>query len=84
MTDKTYLVRFKPPETSTQTVVAAIVEVADDYLWMFKDGDLFGLFAMEVVEAGLRSVPRIQSEHHQRFRRFGASAMVEGWAVRSP
>ena len=51
MTEKTYLVRFKPPETSTQTVVAAIAEVADDYLWMWKDGDLVGLFAMEVVES---------------------------------
>jgi hypothetical protein len=51
MTDKTYIVRFKPPETGTQTVVAAVAEVADHYLWMFKDGELVGLFAMEVVES---------------------------------
>jgi hypothetical protein len=51
MTNKTFLVRFKPTETSTQTVVATIAEVADDYLCMFKDGDLVGLFAMDVVES---------------------------------
>ena len=51
MQDKTYIVRFKPPEKSIQTVVAAVAEVADDYLWMFKDGELVGLFAMEVVES---------------------------------
>jgi hypothetical protein len=51
MIDKTYIVRFKPPETSSQTVIAAVAEVADEYLWMFKDGELVGLFAMEVVES---------------------------------
>lgn len=58
MTDKTYLVRFKPPETSTQTVVARIAEVADDYLCMFKDGNLVGLFAMDVVESWSESTPQ--------------------------
>jgi hypothetical protein len=51
MTDKTFIVRFKPPETSIQSVVASVAEVADDYLWMFRDGELVGLFAMEVVES---------------------------------
>jgi hypothetical protein len=51
MIDKTYIVRFKPPETSTQMVIATVAEVADDHLLMFKDGELVGLFAMEVVES---------------------------------
>ena len=51
MQDTTYIVRFKPPETSTQTVIAAVAEVADDDLWMLKDGELVGWFAMEVVES---------------------------------
>ena len=51
MVEKTYIVQFKPPETSTQLMVATVAEVADDYLWMFKDGELVGVFAMEVVES---------------------------------
>ncbi len=51
MMDKTYMVRFKSPETSTQSVVAAVAEVAGDYLWMFRDGELVGLFAREVVDS---------------------------------
>ena len=47
--DKTYIVRFNPPETSTQTGVAEVAEVADEYLWMFENGELVGMFAMEVV-----------------------------------
>ena len=38
-------------ETISEIGVAAVAEVADDYLWMFKDGELVGLFAMEVVES---------------------------------
>jgi len=52
-------VRFKPPETSTQTVIAAVAEVADHYLWMFKDGELVGLFAMEVIESWSEVSPEI-------------------------
>jgi hypothetical protein len=52
MKDKTYIVRFKPPETSTQPVIAATAEVADDYLILLKtNGELAGLFAMEAVES---------------------------------
>ena len=51
MAEKTYIVRFKSPETSTQSVVASAVKVADDYLWMFTNGELAGLFAMEGVES---------------------------------
>jgi hypothetical protein len=51
MPDRTYIVRFKPPETSTQPVVAAKAEVVDDYLVMVKEnGELAALFAIEVVE----------------------------------
>ena len=52
MKDKTYIVRFKSPETSTQPVIAATAEVADDYLIMLTaTGELAALFAMEVVES---------------------------------
>jgi hypothetical protein len=46
---KTYVVRFK--SLDTQLVVADVAEVADEYLCMFKDGEVVGLFAMEVVES---------------------------------
>lgn len=50
--DRTYTVRFKPPETSTQTVIAATAEVVDHYLIMLNSsGEVVGLFAMEVVES---------------------------------
>ena len=49
---KTYLVRFKHPEKSKQTVAAAIAEVQEDYLWLFDEkGDIVGLFAIEFVES---------------------------------
>jgi hypothetical protein len=51
MNDRKYIVRFKPPETSTQTVVAATAEVEDNYLvLLMADGELAALFAMDVVE----------------------------------
>ena len=34
MSDKTYIVRSKPPETSMQPVRAASAEVEDDYMKM--------------------------------------------------
>ena len=52
MTDKTYMVRFKPPETSVQPLIAASAEVTDDYLVLLKaNGEVAGLFAMESVES---------------------------------
>jgi hypothetical protein len=36
MRDRTYIVRFKLPETSTQPVIAATAEAADDYLVLLK------------------------------------------------
>jgi hypothetical protein len=51
MADKTYIVRFKPPETSVQSVRAATDEVTDGYLVLrYEDGTLAALFLMEVVE----------------------------------
>jgi hypothetical protein len=56
--DKTFLVRFKSPETSTQEVTAAIAEVVDDYLVMFDaSGDLVGVFAMGVIESWSEVIP---------------------------
>ena len=52
MKDRTYIVTFKPPETSTQRVIAATPEVADDYLVLLKaNGGLAAMFAIEVVES---------------------------------
>ncbi|MGD1069441.1 MAG: hypothetical protein ABSB15_04815 [Bryobacteraceae bacterium] len=52
MTEKVYRVRFKPPEKSTQPVIAAAAEVVDDYLVMLKaGGELAAMFAMDVVES---------------------------------
>ena len=56
--DKKYIVRFKPPETSVQPVIAASAEVVDDYLVLHKaDGELAGLFAMEIVESWSEASP---------------------------
>jgi hypothetical protein len=56
--DKKYIVRFKPPETSVQPVIAATAEVVDDYLVLHKaDGELAGLFAMEIVESWSEASP---------------------------
>ena len=52
MIEKTYIVRFRPPETTVQVLIAASAEVADDYLVMFKaNGAMAAMFAMEVVES---------------------------------
>jgi hypothetical protein len=52
MTEKTYVIHFKPPEASVQRVRAATAEVADGYLVLHsEEGELAGLFLLEVVEA---------------------------------
>ena len=52
MTEKTYVIHFKPPETSVQRVRAATAEVSDGYLVLHsEEGELAGLFLLEVVEA---------------------------------
>jgi hypothetical protein len=52
MTDRRFLVRFKPPEMDPQTVIAASYEIQGDHLVFWAgDGRLAGLFLMEVVES---------------------------------
>jgi hypothetical protein len=49
---KTYIVRFKGPETSVQAVRATTHEVQDGYLlFLDEDGALAALFDMNVVES---------------------------------
>ena len=51
MAEKTYIVRFKPPEKSVQPVRAAYGEVIDDYLVFFHDdGSVAAFFSSEVVD----------------------------------
>jgi hypothetical protein len=52
MTDRTYLVRLKPPSRALQQVAAARFEIQDEHL-VFVDasGKLAGLFLMELVES---------------------------------
>jgi hypothetical protein len=50
--DKTYLVQFKAPETSTQPVVATSAEVHGEHLvFLNSRGELAGLFLFEIVES---------------------------------
>jgi hypothetical protein len=52
MADKTYLVRFKPPEISTQPVVAERAEIHGEHLvFLNSKGQLAALFLMEIVES---------------------------------
>jgi hypothetical protein len=52
MSEKTYIVRFKPPETSVQPVKAASAEVEDDYLFfLHEDGSVSAFFYRPVVES---------------------------------
>ncbi len=52
MAEKTYVIHFKPPETSVQRVRAATAEVIDDYLVLHnEERELAALFLLEVVEA---------------------------------
>jgi hypothetical protein len=51
MAEKTYIVRFKPPEQNVQPVQAAYGEVVDDYLVFFRDdGSVAAFFLYEVVD----------------------------------
>jgi hypothetical protein len=51
VSEKTYIVYFKPPENSVQRVKAASDEVLDGYLVLRdENGGLQGLFLLEVVE----------------------------------
>jgi hypothetical protein len=51
MTDKTYLVRFKAPETSTQLVVAESTQIYGEHLiFLNSKGELAALFLPEIVE----------------------------------
>ena len=52
MAEKTYVIHFKPPETSIQRVRAATAEVVDGYLVLHnEEGELAALFLLEVVQA---------------------------------
>jgi hypothetical protein len=51
MTDKVYLVRFKPPEVGTQLVVAERVQIHGEHVaFLNSKGELAALFLLEVVE----------------------------------
>jgi hypothetical protein len=51
MAEKTYVVHFKPPESSVQRVRAATAEVVDGCLVLHNgEGELVGLFLLEVVK----------------------------------
>ena len=70
MTDKTYLVRFKPREIGLQTVIAARAEIHGEHIALLNsEGKLAALFLMEIVEswsvlgAGEMS-PRIVAHPH--------------------
>jgi hypothetical protein len=52
LTDKTYIVRFKSPEISTNVVVAASVEVhGEDLAFLNSDGELVARFLFETIES---------------------------------
>ncbi len=52
MPEKKYIVRFKPPETSVQPVVADNVEVDEKcLLFIHGDGTLSAFFDLDVVES---------------------------------
>jgi hypothetical protein len=52
MADRRFIVRFKPPEMTTQPVIADTYEIQGDHLVFWgADGRLAGLFLMAVVES---------------------------------
>lgn len=52
MVDKRYLVRFKPPEISTQLVFAVTAEIYGEHLvFLNSKGELSALFLLEIVES---------------------------------
>lgn len=52
MLEKTYIVRFKPPELGIQQVRASTVDIQDEHL-IFCDsqGKLAALFVLEIVQS---------------------------------
>jgi hypothetical protein len=51
MTDKTYLVRFKSPEISSQLVVGESTEIDGEHLiFLNSKGELAALFLLEIVK----------------------------------
>jgi hypothetical protein len=51
MADKTYIVRFKPPEIGTQVVVAEGAQIYGEHLvFVDSQGALAALFLIEIVE----------------------------------
>jgi hypothetical protein len=52
MTDRTFIVRFKPRQLSTQPVIAADAEIHGEHIVLLNStGKLAALFLMEVVES---------------------------------
>ncbi len=50
--DKTYIIRFRPPDISTDVVVAASVEVhGEDLAFLNSDGELVAQYLFVVVES---------------------------------
>jgi hypothetical protein len=55
-TDRTYLVRFKPPELGFQVVTAANAEIHGEHLVLLNSmGKLAALFLMDTVESWAES-----------------------------
>jgi hypothetical protein len=52
MIDKTFLVRFKPPELSTQLVTAVRAEIRGEHLVLLNaEGKLAALFLLDLVDS---------------------------------
>ena len=52
MTENIYLIRFKPAEISTQTMVAATAEIHGEHLVLLNaQGKINALFLMDTVES---------------------------------
>ena len=52
MTEKTFRIRFKPPELPLHSVVASTAEIHGDHIALLNSkGDLSALFLLEIVES---------------------------------
>jgi hypothetical protein len=52
MSEKTYLLRFKPPELAMRTVIASTAEIHGEHLVLLNSqGQLAALFVLEMVES---------------------------------
>lgn len=52
MTDRTFIVRFKPPQLSTPPVIATDAEIHGEHIVLLNStGKLAALFLMEAVES---------------------------------